>query len=137
MRVLQFAFPGGEDNTHRPEHHPERSVVYVGTHDNDTAVGWWAAVGDDGRRDVSAAALRAGIGDEEPPERMLMRLALSSRARLAVLTAQDLLGLGSHARLNTPGTSQGNWTWRLRPGELTPELAAWLRTETARAGRLP
>ncbi len=136
MRVLQFAFPGGDDNTHRPEHHPERSVVYVGTHDNDTARGWWETSGEDARRDATAAALQAGI-EEERPERMLMRLALSSRARLAVLTAQDLLGLGSHARLNTPGTSNGNWSWRLRPGELTPELAAWLRTETVRAGRLP
>lgn len=136
MRVLQFAFPGRHDNTHRPEHHPERSVVYVGTHDNDTAVGWWASVGDDGRHAAREAADERGIHDDAHPERMLMRLALASRARLAVVTAQDLLGLGSHARLNTPGRAEGNWRWRLRPGELTSEVAAWLRDQTARAGRL-
>ena len=136
MRVLQFAFPGGHDNTHRPEHHPERSVVYVGTHDNDTAAGWWAAAGDNARRDARDCAAAHGLHDDRP-ERLLMRLALASRARLCVLTAQDLLGLGSHARLNTPGVADGNWTWRLRDGELTPDLAAWLRDATATAGRLP
>jgi 4-alpha-glucanotransferase len=136
MRVLQFAFPGGSDNTHRPEHHPERSVVYVGTHDNDTALGWWGSAGDDARRDALACAAAHGIHDDRP-ERMLMRLALASRSRLCVLTAQDILGLGAAARLNTPGVADGNWTWRLREGELTPELAAWLRDRTAEAGRLP
>ncbi len=137
MRVLQFAFSGDADNPHRPENHPERSVVYVGTHDNDTAVGWWESADAESRRDARAAAARAGVADDGPPERMLMRLALASPARLAVLTAQDLLGLGAHARLNTPGTAEGNWRWRLRPGELTPALARWLRDETERAGRLP
>ncbi|MGD9571891.1 MAG: 4-alpha-glucanotransferase [Thermoleophilia bacterium] len=136
MRVLQFAFPGGPENTHRPEHHPERSLVCVGTHDNDTAVGWWEAADEATRTDARDCAGAHGIHDERP-ERMLMRLALASRARLAVLTAQDLLGLGGHARLNTPGVAEGNWTWRLRPGELTPHLAAWLRERTKEAGRLP
>jgi 4-alpha-glucanotransferase len=136
MRVLQFAFPGGADNTHRPEHHPERSVVYVGTHDNDTAAGWWASAGEDAHRDALACAAAHGIHDERP-ERMLMRLALASRSRLCVLTAQDLLGLGAEARLNTPGVAEGNWTWRLPGGALTPELAAWLRDRTEEAGRLP
>lgn len=135
MRVLQFAFAGGHDNTHRPEHHPERAVVYVGTHDNDTAVGWWRSVGDDARRQASESARAHGISDGRP-ERLLMRLALASRARLCVLTAQDLLGLGSEARLNRPGTADGNWGWRLPEGALTPGLADWLREETERAGRL-
>lgn len=135
MRVLQFAFPGGRDNAHRPENHPERSVVYVGTHDNDTALGWWESTSDEARADAASASAAAGIHDE-PPHRMLMRLALASRAGLAILTAQDLLGLGSQARLNTPGTVLGNWQWRLDHGALTPGLASWLRDETDRAGRL-
>lgn len=136
MRVLQFAFPSDPDDSHRPENHPARSVVYVGTHDNHTAVGWWESASDEGRDDLLAAAAVIGIHDE-PPHRALMRLALSSRSGLAVLTAQDLLGLGSGARLNTPGTSAGNWSWRLEPGQLGPDHAAWLREETERAGRLP
>lgn len=136
MRVLQFAFPGGSDNTHRPEHHPERSVVYVGTHDNDTALGWWRSTSDAGRGDATACALACGVHDDAP-HRMLMRLALSTRAGLAIVTVQDLLGLDSRARLNTPGSLDGNWSWRLEPGQLGAAEAAWLRHETERAGRLP
>ena len=102
MRVLQFAFPGGWDNTHSVQNHPERCVVYVGTHDNDTAVGWWDSASDAARGEAWHACAAAGIHDE-PPHRMLIRLALSSRAGLAIVTAQDLLGLGADARLNTPG----------------------------------
>lgn len=135
MRVLQFAFPGGWDNGHRPENHPKRCVVYVGTHDNDTAAGWWATCGEQGRADAAASAASHGIHGE-PPHRMLIRLALASRAGLAILTAQDLLGLGAEARMNTPGTAAGNWAWRLEPGGLGAGHAAWLRHETERAGRL-
>ncbi len=135
MRVLQFAFPGWPDNTHRPEHHPERSVVYSGTHDNDTAHGWWQHADPQARHEAWETAAAMGIHDDRP-ERLLTRMALASRAGLAIVTMQDLLGLDSRARLNTPGTVHGNWSWRLRPGELTPELAAWLREETARTDRL-
>ena len=135
MRVLQFAFPGGYDNTHRPEHHPERSVAYSGTHDNDTAHGWWQHADPEARHQAWETASSMGI-HEDRPERLLTRMALASRAGLAIVTMQDLLGLDSRARLNTPGTVHGNWSWRLRSGELTPELAAWLREETARTGRL-
>ena len=68
---------------------------------------------------------------------MIARLALSSPAGLAIVPAQDLLGLGDEARLNTPGTRNGNWAWRLRDGQLTAEGAAWLREATEVAGRLP
>lgn len=136
MRVLQFAFPGGARNPHRPENHPERCVVYAGTHDNDTAVGWWEGAGAPARAAMTRAAAGQGIAGE-PPHRMLVRLALASPGGLAVLTAQDLLGLGSAARLNTPGIAAGNWSWRMRRGALTADLARWLRDETERAGRLP
>ncbi|WP_217915233.1 4-alpha-glucanotransferase [Miltoncostaea marina] len=136
MRVLHFAFPGGPRNPHRPENHPRRCVAYAGTHDNDTSAGWWASAGDRARGALTRAAEAAGIHGE-PPHRAMMRLALSSPAGLAILTAQDLLGLGSEARLNTPGVAGGNWAWRLVRGQLDAGLAAWLRDETERAGRLP
>ena len=94
--------------------------------------------GDDARRDAAAAALRAGIGDDERPERLLMRLTL-----VLPRPARGAHGPGparprvARAPQHARARRSGNWSWRLRPGELTPELAAWLRTETARAGRLP
>jgi 4-alpha-glucanotransferase len=136
MRVLQFAFAGGPGNPHRTEHHPRRSVAYTGTHDNDTAAGWWAAAAPRERRAATEEAAALGIRDDDP-SRLMVRMALASPAGLAIVPAQDLLGLGSAARLNTPGTSRGNWRWRLRRGQLTAELAAWLRERTGEAGRLP
>ncbi len=123
MRVLQFAFGGGRRNPHRPENHSEWSVVVTGTHDTDTALGWWAALGD--RR-------RAASGlDPAEPNWSLIRLAFGSRARLAIVPAQDLLGLGSEARMNTPGRAGGNWGWRLEPGQLSSPLAPPRRRENA------
>jgi 4-alpha-glucanotransferase len=135
MRVLQFAFPGGPAGPHLPANHPRRSVAYTGTHDNDTAAGWWESVGDRARRQATSAAADLGIRDDAP-HRLLVRMALASPAGLAIVPAQDVLGLGSGARLNTPGTSRGNWSWRLRPGQLTADLASWLRERTEEAGRL-
>jgi len=135
MRVLQFGFPGGPAGPHRPENHPRRAIAYIGTHDNDTAAGWWATAGDLARREATEAAAALGIRDAAA-HRLLVRMALASPAGLAIVPAQDLLGLGSAARLNTPGTSRGNWRWRLRPGELSSGRAAWLRERTEEAGRL-
>lgn len=135
MRVIQFAVPGGPVNPHLPENHPGRSVAYAGTHDNDTAVGWWESADDATRAAMAAAAGRRGITGE-PPHRMLVRMTLGSPAGLAIVTAQDILGLGSEARMNTPGRARGNWAWRLERGQLTPDLAAWLREQTQGSGRL-
>jgi 4-alpha-glucanotransferase len=135
MRVLQFGFPGAAANPHRPANHPRRSVAYTGTHDNDTAAGWWASASPRTREQVREEARRMGIA-EDAPHRLMARMALASPAGLAIVPAQDLLGLGSRARTNTPGTSRGNWRWRLRRGQLTPDLAAWLRERTEEAGRL-
>ena len=134
MRVVQFAVPGGPSNPHLPENHPERSVAYAGTHDNDTSRGWWDAADERTRAAMTAAAERRGVSGE-PPHRMLMRMTLGSPAGLAIVTAQDVLGLGSEARLNTPGRARGNWSWRLRRGQLTPAHASWLAEETAATGR--
>jgi 4-alpha-glucanotransferase len=135
-RVIQFAFEGGPRNPHRVENHPARAVAYTGTHDNQTSAGWWATAPAAVRDRAAAAAAAAGIRGE-PPHRLLVRLAHSSPAGLAIVPAQDVLGLGDEARINTPGTRHGNWSWRLRGGQLTPEHAAWLREVTEAAGRLP
>jgi 4-alpha-glucanotransferase len=136
MVVLQWAFEiGGHHNPHRLENHRERSVVYTATHDQDPIRGWWEKLGEPERQRAHAAMQAAGI-DEREPYWGLIRLAFSSRARLAVIQAQDVLGLGSAARMNTPGRAAGNWSWRLAPGALTPALARRLHGATERSGRL-
>ncbi|HSC90083.1 MAG TPA: 4-alpha-glucanotransferase [Gaiellaceae bacterium] len=127
MHVLQFGFEGGPGNPHRPGAHRENGVVYTGTHDNDTTRGWWDSLAPDVRA-------RSGL-DARDPAWSLVELALASVCRLAIVPAQDLLGLGSEARMNVPGRERGNWRWRLEPGQLTDELAARLRASTAAAGR--
>ena len=119
MRVLQFAFDGNPQNPHLPYMHEHDNVAYTGTHDNDTTCGWYERL-DAGTRERVDLYLRAGA--EAMPE-TLLRAALGSVAGLAVIPAQDLLGLGSEARLNTPGTATGNWSWKLPPGALASELA--------------
>ena len=127
MHVLQFGFDELPNNPHRLEAHRENGVVYTGTHDNDTARGWWDSLGEDTRR-------WTGL-DPADPAWSLLELAWSSPARLAIVPAQDLLGLGSDARMNVPGREQGNWRWRLEEGQLTEALAARLRASTEAAGR--
>jgi 4-alpha-glucanotransferase len=128
MRVLQFGLAGGPESGHRAENVPEHSLVYTGTHDNDTTRGWFEAL---------PRRLRQATGlDPREPNWGLIELALGSRARLAIVPAQDVLGLGSEARMNHPGKRAGNWSWRLRRGGLTDELAARLRETTGAAGRL-
>jgi 4-alpha-glucanotransferase len=134
MVVLQFGFAGAADNPHRPENHEEQSVVYTGTHDHDTIVGWLATLTDEQRAELARQLARHAI-DEPAPHWALVRLALASRAALAILPAQDVLGLGSEARMNYPGRTEGNWGWRLEPGSLTRDLAARLRAATEAAGR--
>ncbi len=133
MAVLQFAFePDDEHGPHEPHNHEAQQVVYTGTHDSDTVAGWWAALGE-GRR---AAARRAFVGDaDEPVHWAMIRLALASRCDLAMMQAQDVLGLGSEARMNVPGTTGASWKWRMEPGALTAEHAARLRAMTQDAGR--
>lgn len=127
MVVLQFGLGADPTNPHLPRNHEEQSVVYTGTHDNDTTRGWW---------DSLSEAERAWTGlDPDQPAWGLIETAWASRAALAVAPLQDVLGLGTEARLNLPGTETGNWDWRLQAGDLTPELAARLRDLTERSGR--
>ncbi len=130
MKVLQFAFDGNRDNPYLPERHGELSVVYTGTHDNNTTLGWWAEL-DQATRD----RVRSMLPDPaEPMPWALIRLAVASTARLVVVPAQDLLGLDARSRMNTPGTDEGNWAWQAPVGSFDDELAAQIRG-LAGAGR--
>jgi 4-alpha-glucanotransferase len=119
MRVLQFGFDGKGDNLHLPHMYEQMSVVYTGTHDNDTTVGWFRSLDAETRGRVEYF-LRAG--PEQMPQAMIHAL-VASVAQLAVVPMQDVLGLGTEARLNTPGTVSGNWSWRLPEHALGEELA--------------
>lgn len=124
MRVLQFAFGGPGDNPHLPHMHAPDSVVYTGTHDNDTTLGWYSKLDAETLRRVDFAL---NLTPGSMPEAMI-RAALASVGRLAVIPIQDLLSLGSEGRLNTPGTVHGNWSWKLPHGALTPEGARhWMQ----------
>lgn len=134
MAVLQFAFGGGSDNFYLPHNHHANAIVYPGTHDNDTTRGWYAAA-DEKSRDHARRYLRIS-GDDIAWD--FVRTAYASVANLAVIPLQDLLSLGSAARFNTPGHSQGNWTWRYRAEQLTAlhtGAAGYLRELAALYGR--
>jgi len=131
MRVLQF----GLDDP-RSEHAPHRLtrdvVVYTGTHDNDTARGWAAALDAKAR----ARVLEYIGGEADAMAWSLIRVAMTSVADLSIVPLQDVLDLGSSARMNTPGVADGNWRWRSTSGALTPELAARFRRLADLAGRI-
>jgi 4-alpha-glucanotransferase len=117
-------------------------VVYTGTHDNDTTVGWWTAgVGDTTRTEEDVAAERAFAraylrSDGTEIHWDFIRAALGSVADTAIVPLQDVLGLGSEARMNVPAREQGNWTWRFGEGDLTEEHAARLRELAEMYGRV-
>jgi 4-alpha-glucanotransferase len=138
MLVLQFGFdPDRPESPHRLENHVADRVIYTGTHDHDTARGWWDSIHPDRRRLVANAAAQRGIRIGRQPWWALIRLAMSSPARLSMVQLQDVLGLGSEARMNDPRRATGSWGWRMRPGAATPALARRLRKATEEAGRLP
>jgi 4-alpha-glucanotransferase len=107
-------------------------VVYTGTHDNDTTAGWYGKLPERQRADLQKQ-LRA---DDSEVVWAMIREALASQADTAIVPAQDLLELGSEARMNSPGTAKGNWRWRLDDGALTQDLARRLRNVTRTYGRL-
>ena len=129
MVVLLWAFRAGRrQNPHALANHRENSVAYTSTHDTDTAAGWFAALKP---RERAVTGLDPG-----EPSWSLIELAYTSRARLVIVPAQDVLGLGSEARMNRPGRTQGNWSWRLERGALTPALARRLRSLAERHDRV-
>lgn len=122
MRVLQFGLVDPR-STHHPSQHVENAVVYTGTHDNDTARGWFEGLNEEER----ARVLDTVDGDGTEIEWEMIRAALESPARLAIIPMQDVLGLGSEARMNMPSEPEGNWEWRMEAGALTTERAERLR----------
>jgi len=122
MKVLQFGFTDRGAHIHLPHRFTPDTVAYTGTHDNDTTQGWWDAAGK-----AERGAVEAYVGPVEGrPVRPLIRALETSVARVAVVPAQDLLELGSEARMNTPAVAAGNWSWRAPEGSWKPELAARL-----------
>jgi 4-alpha-glucanotransferase len=132
MAVLQFAFDGSPDNPHLPQHHATRAVVYTGTHDNDTIVGWYTKLAPNTRELVRTSL---GVESVRAPSTMLDAV-YASPAHLAIVPMQDLLGLDTEARMNTPGTTKGNWRWRLRWADVPSGLADQCYERAARYGRL-
>ena len=143
MRVLQFAFGVDQQaESFLPRNYPKRCVAYTGTHDNDTAVGWFNDPGTvpDARTPVQIRkergnALRYLGTDGKEIHWDMIRAVAHSPADTAIIPFQDLLGLGTHARMNRPGTSSGNWQWRLSSRDLTPSLAQIFRSLTEASGR--
>jgi len=131
MKVLHFAFGGNASNPYLPHNHVPKSVIYTGTHDNDTTVGWFNCLE---AREKKVIEKYVGHPLQEPC-RDLLRLAFSSVAETAIVPVQDLLCLGSDARMNVPGVGDGNWEWRLRQGQLTEHLAEELKNVTLFYGR--
>lgn len=142
MAILQFAFDGDADGDFLPHNYRRDLVAYTGTHDNDTVVGWWT----DTRSTQDAAQIERahafcrhylGIEEDNAIHWAFIRALLASVAGLAVVPVQDLLGLGSEARMNTPGLADGNWVWRFSREMLTDETLERLRILTEIYGRSP
>ena len=131
MAILQFAF--GKDPqgpSFRPHNYARELAAYTGTHDNDSTVGWWSSSGakdstrtpEDVATEHAFARAYLNLRDEQI-QWIMIRTILSSIADLAIIPLQDVLGLGSEARMNLPGTAKGNWRWRFKPQDLKPEFA--------------
>jgi 4-alpha-glucanotransferase len=132
MRVLQFAFGSdAPDDPHKPHNYVQHCVVYTGTHDNDTARGWFSTLTPEERR----RALLYLHSHGRAVHWDMIRVALASVADTVIVPLQDVLGLGATARMNLPGTDQKNWRWRLQPRQLHARLRERLRTLTHTYGR--
>jgi 4-alpha-glucanotransferase len=132
MKVLQFAFSGDIKNPHLPFKYPQNSVVYAGTHDNDTTIGWYESLEEQTRSYVDDFL---GNSSLDMPWPMVWKV-LASPSDLAILMMQDLLELDGDHRMNTPGTTEDNWEWRFDWGQVDADLASKLRRRNGMYGRL-
>jgi len=144
MRILQFAFSSDTKNIDLPHNYHKNVVVYTGTHDNDTAVGWFSSVAGEGStRDTDQVererefCLKYLNTEGEEIHWDFIRAVLASVANTAIVPLQDVLGLHTEARMNLPNSTEGNWSWRVKPQALTAEVAARLKELTALYGRVP
>ena len=126
MKILQFAFDSREESDYLPHNYTHNCVVYTGTHDNDTVMGWYDTLkGADKKLCDDYLRLKNADGEPIPREQLpweFVRAAMSSVADLAIIPMQDYLGLGSEARINIPSTLGINWKWRMGNGDLQREL---------------
>ena len=134
MAVLQFGFGDVGAHTHLPHTYTSEKVVYTGTHDNDTSLGWWESAATEHERQQAEAYLGTS---EDGINWAMIRAACNSVAGICVIPIQDVLGLGSDARMNVPSHAQGNWRWRFDADLLRPELAKKLATLVEVSDRLP
>ena len=139
MKILQFAFDSREESDYLPHNYTHNCVVYTGTHDNDTVMGWYDTLkGADKKLCDDYLRLKNADGEPIPREQLpweFVRAAMSSVADLAIIPMQDYLGLGSEARINIPSTLGINWKWRMGNGDFTKELAGRIRSMTKLYGR--
>ncbi len=136
MAVLQFGFDAGMDNLHLPHNYAPNQCVYTGTHDNNTLLGWWNTLTE---YEHNFAKDYLGIQSDDDVCRKAVERCLSSAANMVILPVQDILELGSEARMNFPGTPHGNWRWSLLPKQhirLREAADGWLRHITIQSGRL-
>ena len=133
MKVLQFAFDSREESDYLPHNYTKNCVVYTGTHDNDTVMGWIPAMS---RKDLAFAKKYIGVKRTSDICSSLIRMAYASVADTAIIPIQDYLELGSEARINTPSTLGDNWKWRMKADAFTGELAEEIRKITKLYGRL-
>jgi len=133
MLILQFAFDGNPENPYLTHRHSTGDIVYTGTHDNDTTLGWFESLDDDTRDRV----YRYFNYPQESMPWMLIRQALASPANTAIVPWQDFLGLDGHHRMNTPGTREGNWQWRFTWDQVPQDLAGRLHGLLDTYRRLP
>jgi 4-alpha-glucanotransferase len=134
MRVLQFAYDDDEPNDYRPERYVANTVVYTGTHDNDTTRGWLDHAP---TATVERVRRAAGGDDDEPLHFRVMRMAAGSVANECIFPLQDALGQGSEARMNTPGTTVGNWSYRVRSDQLSESVAERMLLMARESRRVP
>ena len=127
MKVLEFAFNANDNSVYLPHAHNENSVCYTGTHDNDTLKGWLEQLVHD---DFKTAEDYLGLNEREGYVRGVIRGGMSSVARLFIAQMQDYLELSNEARINIPGTSEGNWRWRMLPGQIPKDLSAQIARMT-------
>ena len=133
MKILEFAFDSAEDNDYLPHNYDSNCVVYTGTHDNDTAIGWYKTLA---KKDQFFTREYLGIKNAKNIGYELIRLALSSVADTAIIPLQDYLELGSEARINTPSTLGNNWNWRMKEDALDSKLASRIRRLSELYGRI-
>jgi 4-alpha-glucanotransferase len=133
MAVLQFAFDGSDDNPHRPENITRDTVAYTGTHDNNTCVGWFESLDDGAKEFVFNVLKRPPVDDIAGT---MIDVVFESPAQLAIVPLQDILRLGSQARMNTPGVAENNWQWTFQWRQVDDHVGAQIRRVVERSERM-